>query len=291
MASSIAGGEAWPLQGPILAGAIHAGPVWYYLFALPFLVATTVLPALLFIGALAALKIPLAYLIGARFVDRPTGLLWALLLVLPGWGTFEGVLPLHPSLVATCTLGFVWLVLLYARDGRPLHLCAAGFVFALALHAHPSTFGLAFLLLATMVYRHRSASRPWPTYAMLAAAICVPFVPYVLFQVDAGFPDLSGAANYLSEQRNLGSIEYLPGVLVGVFATGPATVVDNFAAGIGKAPSIVIGVYGFIYAAAIFGLMVSMVTGKRRAAIVAMTAAFIVLLRRSLRSVWKRLFT
>src|SRR4029450_13838835 len=64
IASAIARGEAWPLEGPIFAGAIHAGPWWYYLFAIPFALGPSVLLAVLWVGVLAALKIPLAYMIG-----------------------------------------------------------------------------------------------------------------------------------------------------------------------------------------------------------------------------------
>jgi len=276
IAASLARGDAWPMQGPVFAGAIHAGPIWYYLFALPFAVAPSVLPALLWIGALAALKIPLAYMIGARFVDRPTGLLWALLLLVPGWATFEGITVLHPSLVATCTLGFLWFALNYARDGRTADLVAAGFALALALHAHPSTYGLTLLLLAVIVHRHRQATNPWRAYAWLFLAMLAPFLPYVTFQAYAGFPDWHTASGFLTDERNLGSLRSLPDALVGLLATGPATVVDGFASEIGGMRWVVIGSYALVYATAACGLLLSIVAGKRRAAIAGMAAAFVV---------------
>ncbi len=277
IAASLARGDAWPMQGPVFAGAIHAGPIWYYLFAIPFVIAPSVLPALLWIGALAALKIPLAYMIGARFVDRPTGLLWALLLLLPGWATFEGITVLHPSLVATCTLGFLWFALNYARDGRTAYLVAAGLALAMALHAHPSTYGLTLLLLAAIVHRHRRAAQPWWAYALLATATVVPFLPYIALQAYSGFPDWHTAAGFLTDQRNLGSLQNLPKAFVGLFATGPATVVDGFADGTGGMRWLMIGTYVIIYAAAACGLLVSIVAGKRRMAIAGTAAAFFAL--------------
>jgi hypothetical protein len=277
IASSIARGDAFPMQGPMLAGAVHAGPLWYYVFGIPFVFAPSVLPALMFVGALSALKIPLAYLIGARYADRPTGLLWALMLILPGWETYEGILVLHPSLVATCTLGFVWFALGYAREGRPAQLVAAGLAWALALHAHPSTYGLGFLLLAAGVYRHRKAKEPARTYLLVAIAIVVPFLPYILFQQQAGFPDWRSATSYLSNPHNLGSLWQVPEAANGLFVTGPAALVDGFAENSGlrgfAAPA-----FGFVYLAAMIGLAISVIGGRRRKAIAGMALAFVILL-------------
>ncbi len=266
------------MQGPILAGAIHTGPLWYYLFALPFIVAPAVLPAVLFVGVLAALKIPLAYAIGARFIDKPTGLLWALMLILPGWATFEGILVLHPSLVATCTLLFVWFAASYDQNGKPFDLIAAGVALTLAVHAHPSTFGLAFLLLAAIYRRHRVAKQPVRVYVGLAVAIVVPFAPYIVSQARAGFPDWGGAAGYLSDPHNLGSLRYLVTTLTGLFVTGPTTIVDNFDIESSKSPLFTFGFYGLIYAVAASGLVMSLMKGWRRPAIAGMAAAFLALL-------------
>ena len=277
VSSSIASGDAWPMEGPSFAGSIHAGPMWYYLFAIPFLLVPSVLIAVSWIGALAALKIPLAYLIGARFVDRPTGLLWSMLLILPGWETFESITVLHPSLVATSTLVFLWFALSYARDGRPAHLLASGLALATAFHAHPSTLGLTFLLLAVIVYRHQRKKQPWRIYAWLAVAAIAPFLPYLVFQVYTGLPDWHGGANYLTDERNLGSLGNLPNDLVGLFATGPATVIDGFASGIAGMTGVTIGGYVFVYCVAVSGLAISLASGKRRLAVAGMLTLFFVL--------------
>jgi len=278
IAFSVASGDTWPMEGPMFAGAIHAGPLWYYLFAIPFVFVPSVLPALLWIGALAALKIPLAYMIGARFVDRPTGLLWAMLLILPGWETFESITVLHPSLVATCTLAFLWLVLSYVRDGRPAHLVASGLALAIAFHAHPSTFGLAFLLLAAIIFGHQQKKLPWTTYAWLALATIAPFLPYLVFQAYTGFPDWYGGANYLTNGRNLGDARSVPGDFFGLFATGPVTVADGFASGITGMTWMMFGAYGFVYCAAAAGLAISLVNGRRRLVVAGTLTVFLVLL-------------
>jgi hypothetical protein len=216
-------------------------------------------------------------MIGARFVDRPTGLLWAMLLILPGWQTFESITVLHPSLVATSTLAFLWLALSYVRDGRPAHLVASGLALAVAFHAHPSTFGLTFLLLAAIIYRHQRKKQPWRIYVWLALAIIAPFVPYLVSQAYIGFHDWYGGANYLTNGRNLGGARSLSKDFAGLFATGPATIADGFASGITGVTWIMIGAYGFVYCAAVSGLAISLVGGKRRLIAASMVSAFLVL--------------
>jgi hypothetical protein len=78
--------------------------------------------------------------------------------------------------------------------------------------------------------------------------------------------------------RDLGNVRNLPQVFIGLFASGPATVADGFAARIGGMTWILIGGYGLIYAGAASGLVISILRNKRRMAIVSMGAAFLVLL-------------
>src|SRR5206468_1414961 len=95
IAHTIVTGEALPLQGPVFASAAHLGPVWYYLLAMLLWLTHSWLGTMLAIGAIASLKFPLAYMLGSRLIDGTFGLLWALMLTLPGWNTFESIYLLH----------------------------------------------------------------------------------------------------------------------------------------------------------------------------------------------------
>src|SRR5690348_18379594 len=50
---------AYPLEGPFLGGALHLGPMWWYLTALPLWVSHRWLAVALFIGLVCSLKFPL----------------------------------------------------------------------------------------------------------------------------------------------------------------------------------------------------------------------------------------
>src|ERR1700688_1185707 len=68
-AYAIRHGLSYPVEGPLLGGAVHLGPAWFYLTALPLWISSTWLSAALFVGALCAFKFLLAYLCGRRLID------------------------------------------------------------------------------------------------------------------------------------------------------------------------------------------------------------------------------
>ena len=70
-------GEALPLEGPVLNGIVHLGPVWYYLLAALQFLGRTWYGTIALLGFLAALQIPLAYLLGKELHSRRAGLFFA----------------------------------------------------------------------------------------------------------------------------------------------------------------------------------------------------------------------
>src|ERR1700681_2490029 len=87
-AYEITRGRWLPLEGPVFGGAIHLGPMWYYLLAIPLFVVHSWLALVLFAAAMAGLKFWFAYLCGSQLVDRDFALIWASCLAFPGWATF-----------------------------------------------------------------------------------------------------------------------------------------------------------------------------------------------------------
>ncbi len=272
---AIADGIRFPLEGPVLAGSFHLGPVWYYLLALPLWLTHSWLATVTAIALLGAAKFPLAYALGTRLVDNRFGLLWAVLLLAPGWNTYETLLLLHTSLVATCTLALLWFVLRYAQEGATRHLIGAALLCALALHAHPATFALALVAALALFACWVRRGMRWRPAALAASAFVLPFVPYVAAQVAAGFPDIAGAAAYLRAENRVGSPRAAGDVLIGTFVTGPRAVADAF---FGAAAAVVFMlVHGAIGALAAFGLVRWLARGIRRPLIAAGAALTLLL--------------
>ncbi len=78
---------AYPIEGPFLGGALHFGPLWFYLTALPLWISQSWLGVALFIGFVCSLKFPLSYLCGRKLIDADFGLLWAAAMFVPGWAS------------------------------------------------------------------------------------------------------------------------------------------------------------------------------------------------------------
>ncbi|MEO8485046.1 MAG: glycosyltransferase family 39 protein [Betaproteobacteria bacterium] len=171
-------GRAWPLEGPIIAGTLHLGPVWYYTLAAMLAIGGSVTAVVAGIAVLASLQFPLAYRLGAEAYGRATGLAWAILLALPGVGSLTSLWIAHPSVTPTLVLATLFALWRAHTRRSPGWLAASGAAFGLALHAHPTTLPLALPLawVAAGVVRTVGARGAVGAVAALALA-AAPFLP------------------------------------------------------------------------------------------------------------------
>jgi len=195
-------GQELPLRGPILSGAIHLGPVWYYLLAvLMALGAGTWFGTVALIGVIAALQVPLAYLAGKAACNRTAGVAWAAALVVPSWSTFESMLPLHTQLTATMSLAFLLCAIRHWKRPRRRYLVGAALFFVLALHAHPSSAAFAWTGVALVAWAFRRGVCDTRTLAFVAIALLAPLLPLLYWNATHDFADLRGGEAYVTQMR------------------------------------------------------------------------------------------
>lgn len=208
---AIGHGGPYPEYGPSLFGRWKLGPVWFYALALPLRVFGSVTAAALFTGALAALKIPLAFLVGRRLVDARLGLLAALAMSLPGWSSVGTLVVAHTSAVETGVLATIWLALAAWQDRRPAFLAPAFLALALALHAHPTALVAAPVLLPALRQAIRTpGARRW----ILAGGVlfALPFLPALLAEMRAGWPQAAASLGYLQEADPMARLARIPAI-------------------------------------------------------------------------------
>ncbi|WP_300619045.1 hypothetical protein [Dokdonella sp.] len=215
-------GQEFPLTGPLLNGAsVHLGPIWYYLLAALLAVdGRSWLATTLIIGLLASLQVPLAYLAGKALRDRRTGLSWAALLVVPGWGMFNTLLPSHPMLAPMLMLAFIVCAARYAHRAHLRYLFGMAASFTLAVHAHPSALALAWIGLAVCLRAWRRDECNARYLAAAALVAVLPLLPSIWSDATQGFADLGNANTYLARTHFLGNLAQAGTMVAATLAGG-----------------------------------------------------------------------
>lgn len=219
-----------PLNGPLLAGTAHLGPLWFYLLALPIAIQRSWIGIALFVSMIGSLQFSLAYAAGRRLIDRRFGLLWCAMLALPGWGSFQLVGFSHTNMVATCSMLVVYALVRLAQERRPGWLVVAAAAFSLALHAHPTTIVLApvIALVALLAMPGVGPLLRWGTLAIIVALL--PFAPLLADGSAAPAPLAAQVAEYVGSTMHAGNLLGTGALLWGILVRGPHVVADAFIA-------------------------------------------------------------
>lgn len=198
-------GEEVPLAGPVLAGTLHLGPAWYWLLAALLTLGRSWFGVIALLGVLSASQVVLAWRLGRALHGERAGLLWAALLALPAWSNFEWMLPQHYVLTAPLVLAFLLCATRFVQQRRTRWLIGMSLTFVLALHAHPSSIGLAWIGLGVLV--HAACTRQFSPRAWLAALAVglLPLLPYLLWSLHNDFADFRAGGAYLLDGQSTGS--------------------------------------------------------------------------------------
>ncbi|HEX4480074.1 MAG TPA: hypothetical protein VH082_04650 [Rudaea sp.] len=220
-------GEQWPLEGPVLNGMIHLGPVWYYLLALLQLIGRTWFGTIVLLGLIAALQIPVAYLLGKELHSRRAGMLFAIGLVVPSWTTYEWMLPLHPILSALLVVAFLLCCVRYWRSGKRRYFYGMAIAFTLAMHAHPSNIGCAWVGLFVLI-RARHVKVRWWDFVLAAFLVIAPLLPFVYADALRGFQDFHKSTAFAADPKSTGSLAKIPALFVAVAFGGTRYLLEIF---------------------------------------------------------------
>ncbi len=189
VASDIARGIAYPLLGPVFGNRFHAGPVFYYLEALPMWFGLSVSTVPLFLGMLASSKFVLAYGFGREWIDPRFGLLLASALALPGWSGMDFLNTTTPLLVPALVLADMWCTLRFVRRQSTSALLGAALTTSLAVHAHPGAVAFVSVLAGICVW-HAASARRWTALIGAAGVAILPFVPALIGVARSGWQAL-----------------------------------------------------------------------------------------------------
>ncbi len=217
IANSIVTGEEFPLRGPSLAGVFHFGPVWFYLLALMQWMGMGYFTIVLTLAVLSSLQFPLAYLAGRAWFNRQIGLIWAILLLIPSWSTYEQVMPGHTSL--TATLFILTLLIAHKCLSKPSRsgFALLGLAFSASLHAHPTCIlGLPIIVFVFARCGGSISNRLRQFIAFCAGGFAL-FLPFLLSLINSGESPLDALVEYILSAQSQGSLGQVPELALSLF--------------------------------------------------------------------------
>jgi len=250
-------------RGPILNGLFHLGPVWFYLLAPVLAITKSQALTLLWVGLLASLKFPLAYLLGTRLRDQSLGLTWAVLLALPSWSSMGTIFPTHTVMVEAAVLLQMHLMLKLAQHQSVWNWAWLGLAVGLALHAHPTAV-LALVALPAVLWARRSHWRASEIAPMLTGVIlfAAPLIPMLLAEGTQGWSALQPTLDYAQADDRHFSISAAMSILSGTFLVGPSVALELM--GRGALVEVVIGSIASFVLLALIGILRPSATLERR---------------------------
>jgi hypothetical protein len=242
-AQQIALGQAFPLTGPAINAALHLGPLWYYLLAVPLLLVPNAAAVTGTMGLLSATQFPLAYLLGRRLCSAGEGLLFAACLALPGWiVTAFGSLT-HPIMVIPSLLLAAFVALAYRARPDAWRAGATGGVLALMCAAHPTLVLPGILLLAWCMVHAPRRALALAHAGLMAAIVFASLAPMLYEQWQVGFADAATAAAYTSTEWSRPSLGAALELIHAVVVFGPQYVTRYWLGLSPQASQALFGVY------------------------------------------------
>jgi uncharacterized membrane protein YbaN (DUF454 family) len=210
------------LRGPILNGLFHVGPIWFYVLSPVLVLTKSQALTLLWVGLLAATKIPLAYVLGKSIRDSTLGLCFAVLIASPGWPSMGSVFPTHTVMVESAVLLQALLMYRLAGAASHRHWALLGLASGLALHAHPSATFVLLLIPAVLWMRRRRLE--WRDLAAMSAGgalFFVPLMPMLLAEYREAWPALAPTAAFAQRGDHPFGVGPALQILQGTFVEGP----------------------------------------------------------------------
>ena len=243
-----------PVEGPATsAGGVHLGPLYYYLLAVPMLIAwLEPLADAVFMAVLGALATGLVYLLARLWFGRAAAIVAATLSAISPAAIEASRSAWNPAPAPFFALvGLVGLEgFRRQRDGRWLVL--VGGAMSCIIQLHYFTVGLVLVVLATaalLVFKDASWRRAgWAVFGLCVGAALL--APFVVHEIASGYPNLHAAAGLLSGTDGPARADSLPRRLYAVLV--PTLVGSFMTAGL---ESLAVVVTLVLIAALVVGLM------------------------------------
>ncbi len=223
--NQIISGQSVILQGPDLASAIHLSAWWFYWLSVVGIFHSKWL-LVLWVGLTASMKFIFAYHLGKRWIGREFAFCLLLAMTLPGWHTLEQVTFSHTNVVQALTFLFYLILwkLWQSRNGSWLKWLAL--TFSMAVHAHPSTYGLLLFASPFLLYLLLKRVFFLKDIALSLIFAALTLAPYLLQQYFDNWHDFQTASHFGNSQFSVARIDQFFAFMNSLLYTGPLLFAD-----------------------------------------------------------------
>ena len=146
---------AIPLVGPPLTTGGHAGPVYYYILAVPFALSQDPVVASVFVVLLNLVGLLVTYRLAKKFFDERVALITSALYAVSPFAILFSRKIWNPDLVFPFVAITMYCLYSFALEKKPRYLIGVFASYAVALQVHPVTVFLAPVLLLFVVLLRR----------------------------------------------------------------------------------------------------------------------------------------
>lgn len=231
----IANSQSFPLQGPVLAGVLHAGPIWYYFISIPILFGSGLTGVIFWCKGWYVVTVIMAYKSGSVLTeDEQTQRVFGLCLVSQllgfGWHSMTNYITAHTMYQWLCMLA----VLCFLHRALKKHMTGSffmsGLFFSLAIHAHPSAIILfPFVIYTAVLFGIGNIHLKWPI-VLFSVGFLLAFLPYLTYQLINGWPDFYTSKAFIGSNLSADDSSSIVSMLKSVFIKGPIYAAEQFSA-------------------------------------------------------------
>jgi hypothetical protein len=186
-----------PLVGPPLSTGGSAGPIYYYILAIPFLMSTNPIVASAFIACLNIVGIAFTFKFAREFFNERVAIIATALAAVSPFAILFSRKIWNPDLIFPFTVILLYCLYTFVIKGKPKYLVPIFVLYAVILQIHPITLFLAPVILL-FLWKFRSQIH-WKYLLAGIALFLIIFAPFIYGEMTSSFGEASSFASTLKD--------------------------------------------------------------------------------------------
>jgi len=186
-----------PFLGPSLTTGGNAGPIYYYILAIPFLISTNPIVASTFVAVLNIVGVVFTFKFAREFFNERVALISTALDAVSPFAILFSRKIWNPDLIFPFTVVLFYCLYTLVIKGRPRYLVPIFALYAIILQIHPITLFLAPVILL-FLWKFRSGIRLRYLFFGVALFLTL-FAPFIYGQATSGFGEGGSFASTLND--------------------------------------------------------------------------------------------